>query len=213
MKKELKKYLNQTSKFDKLTLIGIACLVAIISGLFGWVYEFIFYYFNSGMKEFYFRGGNFLPWINIYAYGAFIIILLTYKLRKKPLLVFLISFFACGILEYISGAIIYQIEDGVMCWSYNQEILNFGNIGGFVCLRSATFFGLSGLLLMYGILPFVFYLARTINKKTFLIITISIFSIILLDDLYNLIIAGVFNTPRASDIYKSIGFKYIYFYD
>ena len=25
---------------------------------------FIFYYFNGGMKGFYWRGGNFLPWIN-----------------------------------------------------------------------------------------------------------------------------------------------------
>ena len=36
------------------------------------------------MKEIYFRGGNFLPWINIYAIGAIIIYLLTYNKRRNP---------------------------------------------------------------------------------------------------------------------------------
>ena len=40
-------------KYDKLTKLGIIFLIAVISGIFGWVYEYIFYYFNGGMKEFY----------------------------------------------------------------------------------------------------------------------------------------------------------------
>ena len=72
-------------------MLGIACLVVFFSGLFGFIYEVIFYYFDQGMKYVYWRGGNFLPWINIYAYGALLIIFLTYKRRKHPLQVFLIS--------------------------------------------------------------------------------------------------------------------------
>ena len=208
MKDKYNNYINKSHSFDKKTMLGIFCLIIVIAGIFGFVYEYIFYYFNSGMQKFYWRGGNFLPWINIYAIGSIMIYLLTYKYRNKPLKVFLISLITCGILEYIAGLGMYIIGDGFRCWDYNTEILNFGNIHGFVCLRSVLFFGISGLLLMYVIVPLCFYLAKKINKKVFLIISISLCSIILIDEIYNLLIARLFSLPRASDIYSSKGFNY-----
>ena len=71
----LKQYIKKDAKINIKQKISILCLVIVISGIFGWLYEVIFYYFNSGMKEVYMRGGNFFPWINIYAYGAILIIL------------------------------------------------------------------------------------------------------------------------------------------
>lgn len=211
MKKKLDEYANKEYKFDKLTNLGIISLIIVISGIFGFIYEFIFYYFNSGMKEFYYRGGNFLPWINIYAIGALFIYFLTFKKRKKPLKVFLYSTIICGILEFIAGYLVFKIGNGFRCWDYNTEILNFGNIGGFICLRSVLFFGVSSLLLIYAIVPFCFYLAKKLNKKTFLILSFTLVSIILIDEIYNLIIARILSLPRASDIYKQIGFKYMKF--
>ena len=196
-------------KFDKLTLLGIICLIISISGVFGFIYEFIFYYFNGGMKTFYYQGGNFLPWINIYAIGALLILFLTYKYKKKPLLVFLISVLSTALLELLSGYLIYIIGNGTRYWNYNTEILNFGNIGGFICLRSVLFFGISGLILMYIILPLCIKLSNKLNKKTFLIISISICSIFLLDEIYTLVLTKIFDLPRAIDIYRSIGIPYM----
>ena len=71
--------------------IGIACLLVVIPGFIGWFVEYLFAYFDNGMKEFYFKGGNFLPWINIYSIGAFLILFCTYECRNKPLYVFIIS--------------------------------------------------------------------------------------------------------------------------
>ncbi len=211
MKEKYNNYLNKEYNFDKLTMFGIICLIIVISGIFGWIYEFIFYYFNSGMKTFYFRGGNFLPWINIYAIGAIFIFILNYRYKKNPLKVFLFSIVITGILEFVSGYIMYTYFDGFRCWNYNTEILNFGNIGGFICLRSVLFFGLSSLLLIYIIIPICFTITTKMNKKTFLILSISLCSIILFDELYNLIIARLFDLSRASDIYKQLGFKYMEF--
>ena len=211
MKEFLKKYVYEDFKSDKLTKIAIISLVISISGIFGFVYEFIFYFFNGEMKYFYYRGGNFLPWINIYAIGSILICLLTYKDRTKPFKVFLKSTIICGVLEFIAGYIIYNYFGHFRCWDYTTEILNFGNIGGFICLRSVLFFGVSSLLLIYGILPIVIYLSRKTNKKLFVIVSIILVSIILLDEIYNLVIARIINTPRASDIYKEIGFKYVDF--
>ncbi len=206
----LREYIEKENKLNKKQKLFVIATIITISGIFGWLYEFFFYYLNSGFKTFYMRGGNFLPWINIYTYGAFLIILLTYQRRKHPLQVFLIGAIACGILELIGGILMDQFSD-VRCWSYNEEILNFGNIGGFVCLRSVLFFGLSGLFLMYGILPFLIWLSNKMNDKLFMTISIIICVVFLIDEIYNLIITKMFNLPRASEIYKKHGLKYIYF--
>lgn len=204
-----KDYLEKNHSFDKKTMIGIFCMIIVIGGVFGFLYEYLFYFFNGGMKEFYYRGGNFLPWINIYATGSVMIYILTYKYRKNPLKVFLISVISTGLLEYFSGLGIYIIGDGLRYWDYNTEILNFGNINGFICLRSVMFFGLSSLLLMYIIIPFCFHVASKSNKKVFLIATITICSIFLADEFYNLIFTKLFNLPNAIKIYKSIGIHYM----
>lgn len=207
----LKEYINKDAKLNRKETIFIVCSIIVLSGLLGWFYEFIFYFLNSGMKTFYMRGGNFLPWINIYAYGSFLILLLTYKRRKHPLQVFLISLISTGILEYFSGYILYEKVGFIKCWDYNQEILNFGNINGYVCLRSVTIFGLCGLLLVYGILPFLISLTKKKYFNKLYIISIVVCSIFLIDEIYNLIICGLFSLPKASTIYKELGFKYLYF--
>ena len=56
------------------------------------------------------------------------------------------------------------------------KILNFGNIGGFVCLRSVLVFG---------------------------------FSLVMVDEVYNLLASKFFNWPDAMDFYRSIGWKYL----
>ena len=211
MRDVFKKYIDGVLKLDIYQYVGILSLIIVISGVFGWVYEFIFYYFNGGMKEFYMQGGNFLPWINIYAIGSLFILFLSRKYVKKPLIVFLISFLSTGILEYLSGFLIYKLCGGLRLWDYNVEILNFGNIGGFVCLRSVLFFGVSGLILMYFILPICIYLSMKIDKKVFFVVSVLLCSIILFDEVYNLLIARVFNLARASDFYKSIGWNYVDF--
>lgn len=204
-----KDYLEKNHSFDKKTMLGIFCMIIVIGGVFGFLYEYLFYFFNGGMKEFYYRGGNFLPWINIYATGSVMIYILSYKYRKNPLKVFLISVISTGLLEYFSGLGIYIIGDGLRYWDYNTEILNFGNINGFVCLRSVMVFALSALLLMYVIVPFCFHVASKSNKKVFLIVTITICSIFLADEFYNLILTKLFNLPNAIKIYKSIGIHYM----
>ena len=181
MKEKLKEYISKDYSFDKLTMLGILALIVVISGLFGWIYEFIFYFFNSGMKEFYYRGGNFLPWINIYATGSLIICFLGFKQRKHPLRIFLISVIATGILEYIAGWGLYTFCNGFRCWDYNTEILNFGNINGYVCLRSVLTFGIGGLLLIYIIEPFVSDLSTRVNKNKYMYASVLIVSILVID--------------------------------
>ena len=197
---------------SKNQIIGIFALMIVCSGMFGWFYEVIFYYINSGFKEVFMRGGNFLPFINIYVYGSFLIFFLTYKYKDKPWLVFLISMISTGILEFFSGYVLYGKLGWTKCWDYNTEILNFGNIGGYVCLRSVLVFGFCGLLLIYLILPLLIKISKKFkSSKKFMIISLIICSIFLIDEVYNLIFSRLFGFYGATNFYKSLGFKYIYF--
>ena len=189
--------------------VGILLLVIVIAGFFGWTYEMIFYFFDGGMNGLYMQGGNFLPWINIYAIGALVILATTWRLRKYPWAVFLISVVTTGIIEFVAGWLVYTIGNGTRYWDYNNEILNFGNIGGFVCLRSVLFFGASALILVYFIMPFCIYLARKMTRRAFLVLSISLFSIVIVDEVYNMLASHVFNWPDAIEFYKSLGFKYL----
>lgn len=196
------------NKKQKTTII---LLLIVLSGMVGWFYEFIFYYLNSGMKEFYMRGGNFLPWINIYAYGAFLILLLTENRKDKPLQVFLISMISTGILEFLSGYILYGVLGWTKCWDYNQEAFTIINFGGYASLRSILVFGLSGLLLVYVIVPLLKKLVQTKYLNTIFIISIVLCGIFILDELYNLIFAKFLGFPKASYFYQQLGFHYITF--
>ena len=196
---------------NKYQIIGIFALMIVCSGMFGWAYEVIFYYINSGFKEVYMRGGNFLPFINIYVYGSLLIFFLTYRFKDKPLLVFLISMISTGILEFLSGYVLYGILGWTKCWDYNTEILNFGNIGGYVCLRSVLVFGLCGLILIYLMIPILIKISKKLDSRKFMIISVIICSIFLIDEIYNLIFYRLLGFYGAPTFYKSLGFKYIYF--
>ncbi len=195
-------------RLDKYQKISLISMIIVFSGVFGWIYEFIFYYFNGGMKIWYMQGGNFLPWINIYAIGALVVLYLTKKVRNKPLLVFLISIISTGIVEYIGGYFCLKVFNA-RYWDYNIEIWNWGNINGFICLRSILFFGISSMFLLYAIVPLFTKIIKKFNTKKFMIICLVVLSIFLFDEIYNLIISKLLHLPSATSFYKSIGFKYV----
>ncbi len=180
-------------------------LVFVIAGVVGWVYEFIVAWIENG--HIMAKGGNFLPWINIYAFGALLIIPLTYKFRKKPWAVFLISVLATGLLELVGGWLVYTIGNGTRYWNYDYGLWAFGSINGFVCPLSVTIFGIGALLLMYFVLPFCIKLATKMSKRAFLILAISLFVLFVGDEIINLILKNL-GQPTAMDFWRSLGLEY-----
>ncbi len=208
MKAFLRKYINDEIKVEKSTFISIVCGMAVIGGVYGMIYETLFYLLDKGALCR--RGSSFGPWIEIYGIGSLLIYFLCRKLKKKPLLVFLTAGLSCGFLEYIAGKGMYILFDGRRGWNYNTEILNFGNIEGFVCLRSVLVFAFSGLMLIYVIYPFLIWLSQKINKKTFMIINITLAVLFLIDVIYNDVIVSIFHTYGSLDFYSKIDFYKYY---
>ena len=207
MKAFFKSYLNNEMKVDKSTFISILCALFVIGGIYGTIYETIFYYFNNGALCK--RGSCFGPWIEIYGVGCLLIYWLTRKYKKSPLAVFFIAGLSCGLLEYLAGKGMYILFDGRRGWDYNTEILNFGNIEGFVCLRSVLVFALSGLMVIYLVYPLLLWLSNKVNKEAFMIVSITLASLFAIDVIYNDVIVSIFNTYGALDFYSNIDiFKY-----
>ncbi|MBQ6303471.1 MAG: putative ABC transporter permease [Clostridiales bacterium] len=163
-------------------------LVFAFGGVFGFIYEEIFYRFDLG--EWVKRGTTFGPWIPIYGFGALIILGLTFKFRKNPLLVFLFATIASGVLELVTGWVILKFF-GVRLWDYNTEILNWGNINGFVCLRSVLFFGISGLFLQFILMPLFGKLEKKMPRKAWLALCYIPACIFILDIVISLICKAV----------------------
>ncbi len=150
----------------------------VIAGVFGYVFEVIFYYFDKGYLIN--RGSTFGPWIPIYGFGAILIYLLTKKVKDNKVLVFLISLIVCGLLEFWTAYLLFHISH-IRLWDYNTEILNFGNVGGYICLRSILMWGFCGILLTSGIIPLINKLYKKYNR-TYLLRLWGILSLMFLID-------------------------------
>ncbi len=206
-KRNYRDYMYDSIKLKKYQKVGIILLIVVITGFVGWLHEFVFTFINEGFNKWYMQGGTLLPWINLYAIGALLVMLLTYRFRNRPWLVFVIAFFATGLLELLSGWLVYIIGNGTRYWDYNDQPWNFGNIGGFVCLLSVSAFAIGSLFLMYIVLPFCIYLARKMSKRSFLLLSITLFVLVMLDMATNLVLKYM-GLPTAMDFYQSQGWEY-----
>lgn len=197
---------NDIIKSGKAERISIFAMLWVIAGIYGFIYELIFYYFNSGMKYIYWRGGHFTPWILVYSFGGLLIYAVTFKFTKHPSLVCIFGGLGCGVLEYATGAALFHLCNGFRPWDYNTERWNFGNIGGFICLRSVVVFGLSSLLLMYVIYPLIIKMKNAMGLRPFIILTAALVIVFSADQIYNTFIAPNFSgLITADEFYTKAG--------
>lgn len=195
---------EQTPQFDKWQQITLLLMIVSISGFVGWLWEFMLMEVKGGFGGLYVNGGNFLPWMNIYAYGAILVLLTCYRLREKPWAVFLMGAISTGLLEWLSGWIVYTIYDGARYWDYSTSWIGVGHINGFVCPVSACVFGLAALFLIYILLPSCVFLVKHFPKRTLFVLAASVFALIMVDDIINLTLKNL-NKPTAQDFYIEHG--------
>ena len=165
-------------KINLKTTINILILIMIFSGFFGFIYETIFYKIDLGY--FVKRGSTLGPIIPIYAFGGLLITLFTYRFKDKPYIVFILNCIITGFLEY---SVVFVLNEflGIRLWDYNVEIWNFGNINGYICLRSILFFGISSLFLIYAVVPIIKKLAVKISENKLAIVSYTLSGLFFFD--------------------------------
>ena len=157
--------------------------VFVFAGITGFIYEELFYLIDMGklIK----RGITFGPWIPIYAIGAVMMMIICCRYKDKPIIIFLLGLIISGVVEFFTGFILHKFFD-IRLWDYNNEILNFGNIGGYICLRSVLLFGFGCLFLIYKLIPFLDKINSS-NRKFINILSYILFSLFIFDILLSLI--------------------------
>lgn len=122
-------------------------LFFFVCAFLGWVWEVVLTFIKTGTLVN--RGVFYGPWLPIYGFGGVGILAFVGNLRKNPALVFLVSAFFCGLMEYLTG---WYLETFVQhkWWDYSN--LSF-NLQGRVCLLSVLCFGLCGLFVTYVVYP------------------------------------------------------------
>ena len=149
-------------------------LLFFIGGIFGGLLEIGYQVVTSDHIVL----GGFLygPFRPIYGYGFVIIYLISRKVSKNPLVVFLLSFIICSIFEYSVSYLLEVLFDRTW-WNYEDFYLN---INGRICLMVSLFWGLLGLLFIKMIFPIYDKLYERLNKNyvhIFLIISTIIYII------------------------------------
>ena len=175
-------------KDEKLNLkatISVICSVIVLCGIVGFIYELIFYKIDLGY--FVKRGSTFGPWIPIYGVGGFFVLVLTYRFKGKPWLVFILNSVLTAIIEYFTGMALYEIW-GLRLWDYNVEIWSWGNINGYICFRSILCFAISSLIIIYVATPFFIKLSKKVPENKYLFVSVGLTLLFLFDSLaYNII--------------------------
>ena len=108
--------------------VSLLLLVMVGSAIAGWVYEMLFYHVDSG-GQWVRRGHGIGPWLPIYGFGALGIMFVCWDVRMFALRVILRSAVVTGLLELVTGWVLYRLCGGIRWWDYNTEIWNWGNIG------------------------------------------------------------------------------------
>ncbi len=159
---------------EKENLVIKLGILFYFCNIVGFYWELALNYFYTG--KLLNHGALYGPWLPIYGIGA-LLLMSIYKLRKKPVLIFVLSFFITGTLEYICGFLLLKFLK-IRLWDYTGRLLN---IGGHVCLISAFCFGVGGLIITYVVYPLIKKLVNKFDKKH-LKIVLSIITIIFLTD-------------------------------
>ncbi len=127
------------------------------------------------------RGFLYGPYLPVYGFGALLIQLFLKRFKGKPGVVFVFSAVITGVLEYITGTLMWMIWRR-RWWDYTGL---FWNIDGYVCLRSVLTFAVEGLLLLYILEPVLRKGYDRLERKAVSIAGGSLAVLLLLDCIFS----------------------------
>ncbi|MBE5863279.1 MAG: hypothetical protein E7295_10570 [Lachnospiraceae bacterium] len=125
--------------------------------------------------------------------GAFALILLVYKRKFHPAVLFFVSVIGSGVIEYATGWVLYNLMGGVRLWDYNVEIWNWGNIDGYVCARSVLIFGVFGMVYGAWIIPRLMEWIKKVKARPSVIFSAILAVLVFADIIFGYIIMPIKN--------------------
>lgn len=118
-----------------------------VFSLFGWALETVIHLIQNGTYST--EIAVFAPWIPLYGVYGILILLLTKRVTKKPVLTFLVNFAVYSVLEYLSN-LAAELLRGYPLRDYTEFFLN---LNGRVYLGGSAAFALLGCAFLYFLAP------------------------------------------------------------
>ena len=156
-------------------------LLFFIYSCIGWVVEVIDQRIEIG--KYVNRGFLIGPYCPIYGVGGLIMVFTLSRYMDSPVILFVMAITICSVLEYATGAVLEKIFN-VRWWDYSNKKLN---INGRICLETMVPFGILGIVVLYYVNPFLTKKIYSLSSSTLQIISISIFSLFMIDLIISLI--------------------------
>lgn len=153
--------------------------------VFGWMWEGFLYLFKDDVYVN--RGFLTGPWLPIYGMGGVMLELLFHRWRDRPVFAFVSSMAVCTLLEYLTGWYL-ELTWGVKWWDYSSMPWN---LHGRICLYSALFFGLGGMLLVWLVSPLFYFLYRRIPTRIQIGVGILLLLVFTVDATYSAMLPHV----------------------
>lgn len=184
-KKELIKTREWLKKIDynKNYSISTYILLFFTFSTVGWLWEVLLHLLTDG--TFVNRGTLHGPWLPIYGFGGILILICLKKFRKNPLLLFLMAFILCGVVEYITAWYL-ETFNSMKYWDYSGYFLN---LHGRICLEGLLVFGLGGCGFTYIFAPILDNLYKKIKPQIKSIICLIFLLTFTLDFMYSSLIS------------------------
>ena len=140
----------------------VSVLAFLVGGVVGWIYETLICAPMAGREINWMHGGMGIPFLTIYAVGAFLMAsLLGPRLAgreggwRRVLVQFIAATLLCTAVEYATGFVMLH-GIGVQTWSYLDPSWDFmASPDGLICLRASVTFGVGGMLLLRYIMPWL----------------------------------------------------------
>lgn len=172
--------------------ICIYFMLFMIYSCMGWIMEVIGKLIEK--HKFINRGFLIGPYCPIYGWGCLTIIILLSKYLNEPVILFFMAILICSVLEYCTSYIMEKLFHA-RWWDYSNRKFN---INGRICLETMIPFGLLGCLILYIVNPIMIDFLTKIPTNTFLVITLIIFILYVIDNLISLNVMVKFKTTMKT---------------
>ena len=155
--------------------------------IIGWIYEELYYFLSKGKIV---NSGTMIgPWLPIYGFAGLLIYLLSKKLKKSPVKMFIVSFFLSGIIEYFTSYYLEKVYH-MKWWDYSKFAFN---LNGRICLIGLIVFSFLALFVMYFVLPKIEKLYNKTPEKIRDILIYSLLVLFIIDFTYSTIFPNTSN--------------------
>ncbi len=160
---------------ENLGMVARYFMVYVIYSVGGWIMEEIHCSFRE--KKIVDRGFLIGPVCPIYGFGGVAMTLALTQFQSSPIVVFCMGTIMCAFVEYFTSLVMEKIFNA-RWWDYSKEPLN---LNGRICIRTLIPFGIFGLIIIYGINPYLRQILNAIPNKEVVVLAIVLGTTMLID--------------------------------